>query len=111
MKKLLSTRWLKSHNLILPADRKDELNASAQGEWELRIGNYIAEHLTREQIDEFEKFYDDSKKGKASDGDGIAWLERNYPDYQKVVWREARKLRREILAADDKVALINSWGQ
>lgn len=112
MKKVLSTRWLKAHKLTLPVDQLETLEAQAMGELEMRVGSYFIDRLTDEQVDEFEKIYNRAEEDTvSSENPALAWLEQNYPNYQQVVLREAGKMRCEILAARDKVALISSWKQ
>jgi Fe-S cluster biosynthesis and repair protein YggX len=69
----------------------------------LRIGKQLYKKLSKKQWNEFtEKQYD-------SEEERIAWLEKAYPDYSKVVAAETKKLIREIQQSTDKKKLIESW--
>jgi hypothetical protein len=58
-------------------------------EW--RVGAAIAEHMTQQQLDEFETYF------VADDSEGaLAWLERNFPNYKQVVRNEFKLLHLEL---------------
>ncbi len=99
----INETWLVSNGVTVSGDELQKLVAKAQGEWELRVGNALAKELTNEQIAEFEKLEDEDKR--------LAWLSKAYPGYTTVVEREAQKMDKELKAAANKVALIESWSE
>jgi hypothetical protein len=98
----INTEWLEG--LGVQAAKKadmDKLVARAEGELQVRIGNILIEDFTDEQIDEFEGISDEDEK--------LAWLEKAYPTYKKVVKAEYDAMSKEIKKASDKIALIEGW--
>ncbi len=61
---------------------------------ELRVGTNLANQMTDEQLDEFEKFIDD--KGEANQAQALQWLEANLPNYKDVVNEVFEQLKVEI---------------
>lgn len=86
----------------LAAEDKETLVNKVLAELEIRVGNTLAEKLSDEQVEEFEKVMN-------NDDDALTWLTENYPDYPIVVEDEAKRLGEEITRSSDKVALIMSW--
>jgi len=77
----------------LPVSEKNKMLAHIYETLELRVGMRLAEQMSEQQLDEFEKFID------ANDEPGaLKWLETNFPDYKKVVTDELNKLKGEIKA-------------
>lgn len=101
---LITSGWLKEHGLTLPDKDLAELAKAAQDELEMRAGGILMEMLTPEQVEAFGKIYDEGDEDKA-----IAWLSGAVPDYKMTVKRESTKMRRQLEAAKDKAALIQSW--
>lgn len=58
---------------------------------ETRVGMRLAEQMSEEQFDEFEKFYQ-SKDDKGA----YNWLQTNFPNYKVVVQEEFDKLKKEV---------------
>jgi len=86
------------HNLLdqlgldtLSKEDKDSLLAYLYDQLELRVGTVIAQQLSDQQLDEFEKLIDANQQEEA-----LAWLQANYPDYKKVVEAELKKLTDEL---------------
>ena len=104
MHTLIDRSWLIKQGIELPNEASEDLIARFQQACESRVGDAIADRLTDEDVAEFE---DIDKRGDTNAANKL--LDRVYPDYGKLVWREARKLRKEIREADDKIALIESW--
>lgn len=75
----------------LPAAEKNKMLAHIYETLELRVGMKLAEQMSDAQLDEFESFID-----KNDEQGALAWLERNFPDYKKVVADELEKLKTEI---------------
>jgi hypothetical protein len=75
----------------LPDDDKKKMLAHIYETLELRVGMKLAENMSDNQLDEFEKLAD------ANDESGsLKWLETNVPDYKDVVMAELEKLKAEI---------------
>ncbi|HEY4964723.1 MAG TPA: DUF5663 domain-containing protein [Candidatus Saccharimonadales bacterium] len=58
---------------------------------ELRVGMRLADQMTNEQLDEFERYFE-AKDDKGA----FAWLESNFPNYKEIVQQEFDKLRAEV---------------
>lgn len=75
----------------LPADDKRAMLGHIYETLEMRVGMTLAQQMSNEQLDEFEKFID------ANDETGaLKWLETNFPNYKQVVADELDKLKAEI---------------
>jgi succinate dehydrogenase flavin-adding protein (antitoxin of CptAB toxin-antitoxin module) len=58
---------------------------------ELRVGMRLADQMTNEQLDEFERYFE-AKDDKGA----FAWLESNFPNYKEIVQQEFDKLKAEV---------------
>jgi hypothetical protein len=61
---------------------------------ELRVGTDLANQMSDQQLEEFEKFIDDG--GEANQSQALQWLESNLPNYKDVVNRVFEELKAEI---------------
>lgn len=77
----------------LPAAEKNKMLAHIYETLELRVGMKLADQMSDQQLDEFEKYIDSNDEAGA-----LKWLETNFPDYKKVVADELEKLKGEIRA-------------
>lgn len=75
----------------LPPAEKNKMLAHIYETLELRVGMKLADQMSDEQLDEFEKYIDNNDEAGA-----LKWLETNFPDYKKVVAEELEKLKAEI---------------
>lgn len=82
----------------LPDAEKDKLIEQIFETLETRVGMRLADVMSEEQLDEFEKFVDGNDEAGAMD-----WLNKNYPNYPKVVEEELAKLKTEISTSADKI--------
>jgi len=82
----------------LPVDERNKLLAQIYETLELRVGMKLAENMSDEQLDEFEKFIDTNDEAGA-----LKWLESNFPNYKQVVADELDKLKIEIKKDADKI--------
>ena len=58
---------------------------------EMRVGMRLADQMTNEQLDEFERYFE------AKDENGaFHWLETNFPNYKEIVQEEFNKLKEEV---------------
>jgi hypothetical protein len=130
-------RFLDSVGLAdLPADQKESFLQYAQDQFEVRIGEKMAEGLSDAQLDEFEKIIDNDQDtvnkwlGEAGDyrNDDVfkklveanggedaetvndyvtaRWLNQNCPQYQQIIKDTLDGLRNEISA--NKEQIINA---
>lgn len=75
----------------LPEHEKQLLLRQIYERLEMNVGVRLADQMSNEQLDEFEKFVD------ANDDKGaFQWLETNFPNYKDVVNEEFEKLKAEI---------------
>ena len=58
---------------------------------ELRVGMRLADQMTNEQLDEFERYFE-AKDDKGA----FTWLETNFPNYKDIVQQEFDKLKAEV---------------
>lgn len=75
----------------LPPDDKKAMLAHIYETLEMRVGMKLAEQMTNEQLDEFERFIDANDEAGA-----LHWLETNFPNYKQVVADELESLKTEI---------------
>lgn len=75
----------------LPVEEKNKMLAHIYETLEMRVGMRLAEQMTDQQLDEFERFIDTNDEAGA-----LKWLETNFPDYKQVVADELEKLKNEI---------------
>ena len=57
----------------------------------MRVGIRLADQMTNEQLDEFERYYENK-----DDAGAFKWLETNFPNYKDIVQQEFDKLKSEI---------------
>lgn len=84
--------------IALPKTERDQLLRQIYETLEMRVGMRLAERMTDQQLDEFEKFIDTNDEAGA-----LKWLETNFPDYKQVVADELEKLKGEIKKDSDKI--------
>lgn len=77
----------------LPVDEKKAMLAHIYETLEMRVGMKLAEQMTNEQLDEFERFIDGNDEAGA-----LQWLETNFPNYKRVVADELEVLKGEVKA-------------
>lgn len=82
----------------LPPVEKNRMLAHIYETLEMRVGMRLAEQMTNEQLDEFERFIDANDEAGA-----LKWLETNFPNYKDVVAEELEKLKAEIKAAAPQI--------
>lgn len=77
----------------LPVDEKKAMLSHIYETLEMRVGMKLAEQMTNEQLDEFERFIDGNDESGA-----LTWLETNFPNYKQVVADELEVLKGEVKA-------------
>jgi hypothetical protein len=75
----------------LPDAEKNSLLRHIYETLEMRVGMRLADQMTNEQLDEFEKYFD-----AKDDAGAFKWLEANFPNYKQIVQEEFDKLKVEI---------------
>lgn len=75
----------------LPEHEKQLLLRQIYEKLEMNVGVRLADQMSNEQLDEFEKFVDSN-----DDKGAFQWLESNFPNYKDVVNQEFEKLKAEI---------------
>lgn len=78
----------------LPEDQKRSMLQHIYDTLELRVGTNLANQMTDQQLEEFEKFIDDG--GDANQAQALQWLETNLPNYKQVVNEVFEALKTEI---------------
>ncbi len=58
---------------------------------EMRVGVRLADQMTNEQLDEFERYFE-----AKDDAGAFKWLETNFPNYKDIVQQEFDKLKAEV---------------
>lgn len=84
--------------IALPKQDRDQLLRQIYETLEMRVGMRLAERMTDQQLDEFERFIDTNDEAGA-----LKWLESNFPDYKQVVADELEKLKGEIKKDSSKI--------
>lgn len=75
----------------LPQEEKRSLLSHIYETLELRVGMRLADQMTNEQLDEFEKYFE-----ARDDKGAFNWLETNFPNYKEIVQEEFDKLKAEV---------------
>jgi hypothetical protein len=75
----------------LPAEEKKSLLKHIYETLEMRVGMRLADQMSNEQLDEFEKFFN-----AKDDAGAFRWLETNFPNYKEIVADEYAKLKSEV---------------
>jgi len=75
----------------LPTAEKDSLLKHIYETLEMRVGMRLADQMTNEQLDEFEKYFE-----AKDDAGAFKWLETNFPNYKDIVQEEFDKLKAEV---------------
>jgi aspartate oxidase len=96
---------LRGVGVSLPERRLDRLAARVARELELRVGNVITDHLSDEQLEEFEGIIAEAREKQAT------WLLKHYPDYEKIVAAEGARIHKELAKAKSPAVLIKHWHQ
>jgi len=78
----------------LPEDQKRAMLQHIYETLELRVGTNLANQMSDQQLEEFEKFIDDG--GDANQAQALQWLETNLPNYKQVVNEVFEALKLEV---------------
>jgi uncharacterized protein DUF5663 len=75
----------------MPQDDKASLLKHIYETLEMRVGMRLADQMSNEQLDEFERFFN-----AQDDAGAFHWLETNFPNYKEIVAEEFAKLKDEV---------------
>lgn len=75
----------------LPSSEKNSFLKHIYETLEMRVGIRLADQMTNQQLDEFEKYFE-----AKDDAGAFKWLETNFPDYKEIVQQEFDKLKTEV---------------
>lgn len=75
----------------LPDAEKNSLLKHIYETLEMRVGMRLADQMTNEQLDEFERYFE-----AKDDAGAFQWLETNFPNYKDIVQEEFDKLKVEV---------------
>jgi predicted RNA-binding Zn ribbon-like protein len=75
----------------MPQQDKSSLLKHIYETLEMRVGMRLADQMTNEQLDEFERFFNTQ-----DDAGAFHWLETNFPNYKEIVAEEFAKLKAEV---------------
>lgn len=91
----------------LPPQEKNRMLQHIYETLEMRVGMRLAEGMSNQQLDEFEKLMpvagDTEETRRQKEQDALRWLETNFPNYKQVVADELEKLKGEIKAAAPQI--------
>src|ERR1700728_930502 len=75
----------------LPDAEKNSFLKHIYDTLEMNVGIRLADQMSNEQLDEFEKYFE-----AKDDAGAFKWLETNFPNYKDIVQEEFEKLKAEV---------------
>lgn len=75
----------------LPDAEKNSFLKHVYETLEMRVGIRLADQMSNEQLDEFERYFE-----AKDDAGAFKWLETNFPNYKDIVQQEFDKLKAEV---------------
>lgn len=75
----------------LPETEKNSFLKHIYETLEMRVGIRLADQMSNEQLDEFERYFE-----AKDDAGAFKWLETNFPNYKEIVQQEFDKLKAEV---------------
>lgn len=75
----------------LPDTEKNSFLKHVYETLEMRVGIRLADQMSNEQLDEFERYFE-----AKDDAGAFKWLETNFPNYKEIVQEEFDKLKAEV---------------
>lgn len=82
----------------LPTNEKDGLLKHIYETLEMRVGMRLADQMSNQQLDEFEKYFE-----AKDDAGAFKWLETNFPNYKDIVQQEFDKLKIEVAQSSPQI--------
>ncbi len=89
----------------LPEEEKGGLLNHIYETLEMRVGMRLADQMTNEQLEEFEKYFE-----AKDDAGAFKWLETNFPNYKEIVQDEFNKLKEEVKQSAPQILQASSQG-
>ena len=90
----------------LPDVEKNSLLKHIYETLEMRVGMRLADQMTNEQLDEFERYFE-----AKDDAGAFKWLESNFPNYKDIVQEEFEKLKVEVAQAAPQILAASQQAQ
>ena len=91
----------------LPPQEKNMMLRHIYETLELRVGMKLAEQMSNDQLDEFERLMplqtDSQEVRVQKEKDALTWLESNFPNFKQVVADELEKLKAEVKQAAPQI--------
>ena len=75
----------------LPESEKVALLRHIYETLEMNVGMRLADQMTNDQLDEFERFFN-----AQDDAGAFHWLETNFPNYKDIVAEEFSRLKQQV---------------
>jgi hypothetical protein len=73
---------------------------------EMRVGIRLADQMTNDQLDEFERYFE-----AKDDAGAFKWLETNFPNYKDIVQQEFDKLKAEVAQTAPQILAASQVAQ
>lgn len=90
----------------LPEAEKNSFLKHVYETLEMRVGIRLADQMTNEQLDEFEKYFE-----AKDDAGAFKWLETNFPNYKDIVQQEFDKLKAEVAQSAPQILAASQAAQ
>lgn len=90
----------------LPDSEKSALLTHIYETLEMRVGMRLADQMSEEQLNEFEKYFE-----AKDDAGAFHWLETNFPNYKDIVQDEFNKLKDEVKQSAAQILQAASQAQ
>jgi Tfp pilus assembly protein PilE len=90
----------------LPEAEKNSFLKHIYETLEMRVGVRLADQMTNEQLDEFERYFE-----AKDDAGAFKWLETNFPNYKDIVQQEFDKLKSEVAQSAPQIMAASQAAQ
>lgn len=90
----------------LPDSEKNSLLRHIYETLEMRVGIRLADQMSNEQLDEFERYFE-----AKDDAGAFKWLESNFPNYKEIVQEEFEKLKAEVAQSAPQILSSSTAAQ
>lgn len=90
----------------LPDSEKNSFLKHVYETLEMRVGIRLADQMTNEQLDEFERYFE-----AKDDAGAFKWLETNFPNYKDIVQQEFDKLKAEVTQTAPQILAASQAAQ
>lgn len=90
----------------LPDSEKNSFLKHVYETLEMRVGIRLADQMTNDQLDEFERYFE-----AKDDAGAFKWLETNFPNYKDIVQQEFDKLKAEVAQSAPQILSASQAAQ